>query len=220
MSSGTPSTPERASAPRPAPPRAGVFAYWPNRITAIRFAGALALFALLAWPSLDVVDPPRGAMTAAFWLFIVVAATDVLDGWLARRGNQVTAFGRIADPFCDKVLVVGALVFLAVLPWSRPFLPAWIVVAVVAREFLVTGIRGYVESIGAAFPADRFGKLKMVVQCVAVGTLLGRHAFDWTRDNPGVDLLAHVAVWTTLVTTVGSGLTYVLKARTLLAPRS
>lgn len=218
MTTGQPApTAPRAAAPAE---RAGVFAYWPNRITAIRFAGALALFTLFAWPSLGVSEPSQTAIAVAFWLFVVVAATDVLDGWLARRGNQVTAFGRIADPFVDKVLVVGALVFLAVLPWSREFLPAWVVVAVVAREFLVTGIRGYVESVGAAFPADRFGKLKMVVQCIAVGALLGRLAFDWARGNPAVDMLAHLAVWTTLVTTVGSGLTYVVKARALLAPRA
>lgn len=200
--------------------RAGVFAYWPNRITAIRFLGALALFGLLAWPELAQPTPPRTPLLVAFWLFVIVAATDVLDGWLARRGNHVTAFGRIADPFVDKVLVVGALVFLAVLPWSSGFLPAWIVVAVVAREFLVTGIRGYVESEGAQFPADRFGKLKMAVQCVAVGALLARLAFAWPEAlvRP-LEILIHVTVWTTLITTVGSGLTYVLKVRQLLAPR-
>lgn len=198
--------------------RAGVFAYWPNRITAIRFLGALALFGLLAWPELAQPAPPRTPLLVAFWLFVIVAATDVLDGWLARRGNHVTAFGRIADPFVDKVLVVGALVFLAVLPWSSGFLPAWIVVAVVAREFLVTGIRGYVESQGAQFPADRFGKLKMAVQCVAVGALLARLAFQWPAALVGpLEVLIHVTVWTTLITTVGSGMTYVLKVRQLLS---
>ncbi len=210
-----------AGHPVPVPPGpVGVFAYWPNRITAIRFLGALALFALLAWPPLADPEPARTPMAIAFWLFVVIAATDVLDGWLARRGNQVTAFGRIADPFVDKVLVVGSLVFLTVMPWSRDFLPAWVVVAVVAREFLVTGIRGYVESVGGQFPADRWGKLKMIVQCVAVGALLGRYAFPWGPQWVGpVEMLAHVAVWTTLVTTVGSGITYVAKARQILTPR-
>ncbi len=195
-------------------PRAGVFAYWPNRITAIRFLGAVVLFALLSLESVAGIHPDRSLVLLAFWLFVTVAATDVLDGWLARRGNQVTAFGRVADPFVDKILVLGAMIFLAVLPWSKPFLPAWIAVVVLSREFLVTGIRGYVESLGGAFPADWFGKVKMIAQCVAVGAILGRFAFEWGEAwiRP-VESLAHGAVWATLLTSVGSGLSYVLKAR-------
>lgn len=198
----------------------GVFDYWPNRITALRFVGALALFVILGW--LGDHDPPeRGPVRLAFWLFIVTAATDVLDGWLARRGNTITAFGRIADPFVDKVLVLGAMVFLAVMPWSKNLLPAWVVVVVLSREFLVTGIRGYVESLGGQFPADWFGKVKMVCQCVAVGIVLGLHAFDWSEEvfrlwqNAG-----QLFVWATLVTTVGSCLSYLFKTRSLLLERS
>jgi phosphatidylglycerophosphate synthase len=98
-------------------------------------------------------DPFR-CSSLAFWLFIAIALSDVLDGWLARRGNLITAFGRIADPFVDKVLILGCMVYLAVLPWSQRFFPAWVVVVILAREFLVTGIRGYVESLGGQFPAD------------------------------------------------------------------
>lgn len=195
---------------------AGVFAYWPNRITALRFVGSLVLFVIL---SVVGEELDRSVLYAglAFWLFLGIAATDFLDGWLARRGNRITSFGRIADPFVDKVLVIGAMVYLAVLPWSRHWFPAWIVVAVVAREFLVTGIRGYVESQGLSFPADWFGKVKMVVQCIAIGVALGIQAFDW----PGplrrlLEVSAYVFVYGTLLTTVGSGTSYVLKTRRLL----
>ncbi len=196
----------------------GIFAHWPNRITAIRFAGSLVLFLVLTlWGERDPAEM-KGILLLAFWLFIFIAATDFLDGYLARRGNNVTAFGRIADPFVDKVMVIGTMVFLAVLPWSREWFPAWIVVVVVAREFLVTGIRGYVESLGLQFPADWFGKIKMVIQCVAIGTVLGMFAFDWpeaAREFLGV--AAHVFVWGTLLSTIGSGTSYALKTKRILA---
>ena len=195
-----------------------IFAHWPNRITALRFLGSLVLFVLLSLPSMQGVLPPKSSVLVCFWLFIGVAATDWLDGWLARRGNVVTAFGRVADPFVDKVMVLGIMIFLAVMDWSREWFPAWIVVVVLAREFLVTGIRGYVESQGLAFPADWFGKIKMVIQCIAIGMVLGLFAFDWPD---ALDSLlrtgAHVFVWGTLLSSLGSGFTYVQKTRRLLS---
>lgn len=192
----------------------GVFRYWPNRITALRFLGALALFAVLAQDesSSRVVD--RSWIRWSFWTFILVAVSDVLDGWLARRGNHVTAFGRIADPFVDKVLVMGTMVFLAVLPWSRDWFPAWIVVVVLAREFLVTALRGYVESLGSELPADWFGKVKMFSQCFAIGVVLGMQAFD--LETPLWKSVAHVFVWLTLITSVGSCFSYLARTRRFL----
>ena len=201
---------------------AGVFAHWPNRITALRFLGALVLFAVLAVHGETIQTssepvPSAVPFQAAFWLFIVVSLSDVLDGWLARRGNVVTAFGRIADPFVDKVLVVGTMVFLAVLPWSRHLFPAWIVVILLAREFLVTGIRGYVESVGGEFPADGFGKVKMLLQCIAVSIGLGLAAFQISPEAEGRwETACAWFVWATLLATVGSGLSYVLKTRKVL----
>jgi len=197
----------------------GIFAHWPNRITAIRFVGALVLFGLFtSWIGEDAEAPPnRVATCVAFWLFLVTASTDFLDGWLARRGNQVTAFGRIADPFTDKILIVGSITYLAVMPWSKDWFPAWIVVVIVAREFLVTGIRGYVESVGGQFAADWFGKVKMVVQCVAVSAVLFTYSYEWPAGWFAFwSVIAHIAVWTTLVTTVASGLSYVLKTGRIL----
>jgi CDP-diacylglycerol--glycerol-3-phosphate 3-phosphatidyltransferase len=199
----------------------GVFEYWPNRITALRFVGALGLFFVLAqWGEPRADMPPAEyalAMDVAFWLFLAVALSDILDGWLARRGKHITAFGRIADPFVDKVLVLGAMVYLTVLPWSRHLFPAWVVVVILAREFLVTGIRGYVESLGREFPADWFGKIKMLVQCWAVGIPLGLEAFEFsTLAEERWEFVAHGCVIATVATSVGSGFTYVLKARKLL----
>ena len=198
----------------------GIFAYWPNRITAARFVGSIVLFFVLSlWGEGDPRET-AGLLQVVFWLFLVIAVTDVLDGYLARRGNQITAFGRIADPFVDKVMVIGTMVFLAVLDWSRPWFPAWVVVVVVAREFLVTGIRGYVESQGLEFPADWFGKIKMLLQCIAIEIVIGHSAFavDWSEEARGtVSTIAHLFVWGTVLTTVGSGTSYVLKTRRILA---
>jgi len=74
--------------------------------------------------------------------------------------------------------VLGAMVFLAVLPWSDKWFPAWIVVVVLAREFLITALRGYVERMGGELSADWFGKVKMFAQCFAIGIVLGMRAFD------------------------------------------
>ena len=195
----------------------GVFTHWPNRITAMRFVGALVLFAILAvWGDGRVEAAPGWMTQLCFWLFIIIALTDYLDGYLARRDGLVSAFGRIADPFVDKVMVLGTMIFLAVMPWSQPWFPAWIVVVVLAREFLVTGIRGYVESRGESFAADGFGKIKMVVQCFAIGFVFWRVAFPWEAIGISLELLSwctHVLVWATLLASVGSGASYVLKAR-------
>jgi CDP-diacylglycerol--glycerol-3-phosphate 3-phosphatidyltransferase len=213
----------------------GVFRHWPNRITAIRFGMSALLFWILA------VEEPGGALgfelgsawrAAAFWLFLVTAATDVLDGWLARRGNCVTAFGRIADPFVDKVLVIGTMVLLLDAPAlenasgvaiaaGRDYFAAWMVVVVAAREFLITAIRGYVESLGAQLPADWMGKVKMAAQCTALSAVLGLRAFDFGPDAAAFwHRAAQVFVWLTLVATIGSCLNYLVKTRRFLLEQS
>ena len=195
----------------------GVFEHWPNRITAIRFVGSFVLFVLFALHESGLSEA-GWYFPVCFWLFIVTALTDFLDGYLARRDNHISAFGRVADPFVDKVLVLGSMIFLAVMDWSRDWFPAWIVVTVLAREFLVTGIRGYVESLGKEFPADWFGKIKMVVQCVAIAAVISLDGLPWSdvmREN--IAMVGHIFVWATLFTSVGSGLSYVLKLRGILA---
>ncbi len=196
-----------------------VFSHWPNRITAMRFVGALILFAIFAIVGMRTtaqIDEVRPVICFAFWLFVVTAASDFLDGYLARRDKLVSVFGRIADPFTDKVLILGTMIFCAVMPWTQPWLPAWVVVVILAREFLVTGIRGYAESQGHEFPADKFGKVKMVVQSMAVGGLIWVEAYDWPEPWFHFwSIVVHVLVWATLFATVGSGITYVRKASEL-----
>lgn len=199
----------------------GIFAHWPNRITALRFLASLALFALFAvygHREANQVAEIRWVLVLAFWLFIAIAASDVLDGWLARRGNLITAFGRIADPFVDKVMILGCMVYLAVMPWSQRFFPAWVVVVILAREFLVTGIRGYVESLGGQFPADLFGKVKMFTQCFACAAVIGLSAFEMPSETHGFwTAMTEVFVIATVVTSVGSACSYIFKTRKVLA---
>jgi CDP-diacylglycerol--glycerol-3-phosphate 3-phosphatidyltransferase len=159
----------------------------------------------------EIVRVDRTLVWVGFTLFLVAAVTDFVDGWLARRWNMVTAFGRVADPFADKVLVAGTMVLLLQFPAATSVLTGWYVVIVVAREFLVTAIRGVVEASGRPFPADRLGKWKMVAQCWTVGALLSLVA--------GTDVFFECAVWgfwVSLILTIASGVNYVLKARDVL----
>lgn len=187
----------------------------PNLITLSRLVMTGACFAclVLAEPGDALGDAPRDAVLvwAAFWLFVMAAATDFVDGYLARRLGQVTRFGRVVDPFADKILVCGTLILLLDYPGSRSVMPPWFVVVVVAREFLVTTIRGLAESSGVAFPAERLGKYKMVAQCVLGGALLTLAAGTQRFESVAV-----VALWVTLLLTVWSGVGYTWRARRLL----
>ncbi len=99
----------------------------------------------------------------ALALFVIASVTDFVDGWWARRFDQKTRFGRIADPFADKLLVCGVLIYLAAAPGSQ--VAPWMAVAIVGRELLVTMLRNEVEVSGGDFSARWAGKLKMVLQC-------------------------------------------------------
>jgi CDP-diacylglycerol--glycerol-3-phosphate 3-phosphatidyltransferase len=181
---------------------------------AARTSGALSdptesPFSPLEWAGAQHPDP--GLVWIAFTLFLLAAISDFFDGYFARKWNLVTAFGRVADPFADKVLITGTMITLLQFHAAQQVLTSWYVVVVVAREFLVTAIRGVVEASGRPFPADRLGKWKMVSQCVTVGAVLTMVA--------GSELCATVAVWgfwVSLVLTVVSGVNYVWKARDVL----
>lgn len=196
----------------------------PNLITVSRLVITVGVFVCLELAPLrgfefvapysaitKITDVHQSLVWLAFVLFLIAAFTDFLDGYLARKWNLVTAFGRVADPFADKVLVVGSLVTLLQFPAANFLLTTWYVVIVIAREFLVTAIRGVVEASGRPFPADRLGKWKMVSQCILVGTLMtyvaGTDYWGWL----GVPIF-----WISLVLTVVSGLNYVWKARDVL----
>ena len=184
----------------------------PNLITVSRLVLTAAVFVCLEWIA-DPLHPEPALVWIAFVLFLIAAFTDFLDGYLARKWQMVTAFGRVADPFADKVLIGGSFITLLQFPavTTTHAITTWYVVIVIAREFLVTSIRDVVEASGKPFPADRLGKWKMVTQCWTVGALMtmvaGTDIWVWA---------ATLGFWVSLTLTVVSGLNYVWKAREIL----
>lgn len=192
---------------------------WANRITVVRALLTLGVWALAACAA----QGHAGCWLPAFGLFVVTAATDVLDGAVARRWGDVTVFGRIADPLVDKLLVVGTLVVLLEAGNAREVLPAWVVLLVVARELVVTALRSAVEAGGASFAAAFWGKAKMLAQCVAVGAvLLHGHGVAWLSERHAVlgdGSLTWALVLVAAALTAASLVDYVRRAAGLLGGR-
>ena len=188
----------------------------PNKISAARLVLAFVVFALI----------PMQQYWAALILFVVAAGTDWVDGWYARKYNQVTKLGRILDPFCDKILICGVYILLAVemngrFPWYAQ-IAGWMAVVVVGRELLVTVLRSMIEGAGGDFSAKMAGKLKMWFQCIAVGACLVALALK--SDSPEqpipIWLFATVIVstWASVISTIHSGWLYVQIAAATLRP--
>lgn len=191
---------------------------WANRITIARgFVAATVCVLLHLLATGDAHDTTL--WTAAFVLFVVGAVTDVLDGYIARSRGEVSVFGRIADPFVDKILILGSGIFLVSIPGIAAVLPAWVLAAILAREMLVTALRGAVEGRGANFQAGPWGKVKMIVQCVAIGgAMLYGARVEWVRTTvPGGLSLAGVVVYAAAAVTIASGLEYAIRAYRLLS---
>ena len=184
----------------------------PNKISAARLVLAFVFFALL----------PFKLYWAALVVFLIAAGTDWVDGWYARKYDMVTKLGRVLDPFCDKILICGAYILLAVemngkFPWYAQ-IAGWIAVIVVGRELLVTVLRSMIEGAGGDFSAKMAGKLKMWFQCIAVVSCLVGLALDaGTAELPSWLFWTIVgSVWLSLFSTVHSGWLYVEGAKDFL----
>lgn len=162
-------------------------------VTAARIAVIPGLMALL------LIDLTHGRWWAA-GLYVAAAATDSLDGWLARARGQVTVAGAFLDPLADKLLVSAALVCLI----EVGDMPAWVAMVIITREFAVTGLRLVAAGEDLIIPASRFGKYKTVSQNLAITAIIAPHPWKGA-DEP----LLYVAV----VLTVLSGAYYFLMAR-------
>lgn len=134
-------------------------------------------------------------------VFILAALTDTADGYIARKHGIVTNLGKFIDPLADKILIVAALVSLVEL--QR--LPAWIVVVILSREFIVTGLRMVAAAEGTVIAASLWGKAKTVSQIVAISLMILNLPGGWT------------AMLVALVLTVASGMDYLMKGRDLLS---
>ena len=131
------------------------------------------------------------------WCFIVAASSDLLDGYLARRGGDVTRIGKLLDPLADKLLITTALVMLMAAGRLQGLADGIMVVVIIGRELAVTGLRGIASSHGQVVAANWKGKLKAVTQNVAVGALLFHHeTLGLPAHEIGLTLLAVAAALT------------------------
>lgn len=163
-----------------------------------------------------------GAATIAFWLFILGAVGDWFDGYLARKQNLVSTFGKFMDALTDKILVIGLMVAFV----EQGAIPVVIALLTIVREFLVSGMRMVAASQGVVVAAERGGKAKTLFQLIAIGFVLAAPMFQvdvsrWTGWN-----LAEFSQWVHWVglglfiiatyLTVQSGIDYMIKYRALM----
>lgn len=179
----------------------------PNILTMLRVIFAVAIFVLL----------PFELYILCTVLFILAAGTDFFDGYYARKHNLVTVFGRIMDPFADKLLICGCFVYLAAIPELRevPFgVHPWMAVVILGRELLITSLRAVVEKSGGDFSAKWIGKWKMGLQCFAVPACL---IYLECPSTP-LKILMLVTLWGTVLITLYSGVSYIFKAIQAMKP--
>ncbi len=193
----------------------------PNRITLARLGLAIIFFALLAQYSQR--SPQPRMLDIAVVIFVVAASTDILDGYVARKRGLVTSLGRVLDPFVDKVLVCGAFILFAGPGFvdtdgrNVTEVQAWMVVVIVGRELLVTGLRGFSESAGQSFGASLHGKMKMWVQSIAAPAILLIVAHEDAWASPLWAAWAKTfLVWLTVVVTALSTIQYLMRSRRIL----
>lgn len=162
--------------------------------------------------------------TISMAIFGIAAFTDFLDGHLARKHNLVSSFGKLMDPLADKVLMTAGFVMLI----ATGHLPAWIVVMILAREFMVTGLRLVASAEGMVLSAENLGKYKTAIQIVTVlyflltlasteaGSILQFTSPLFNHNLLGPNCLGQILIWGSLILTISSGLNYVWKNRQLL----
>ena len=159
-----------------------------NILTLVRVALIPVLVAIL------LSTLPESDLLAAV-VFVIASATDALDGWLARRREMVTSFGKLMDPLADKLLIIAPLVSLV----SLDRVAAWVAMVIIARELAVTALRMLAVEQGVVIPASTLGKLKTITQVAAIFAVIA------VSSTPlWVDLLVYLAV----LTTVASGADY------------
>jgi len=209
----------------------------PNLITTARLILAIVFFVILSWYQYE----GRGhstLLTIGFFTCLIAISTDYIDGYLARLWKVESGFGRVVDPFVDKILVLGSFIFFAgknfiiatevvdgqiyVAHTITGVTPAMVVV-ILGRELLVTSIRGLAEKSGVSFGADKWGKLKMVMQSVTILVIItyvyflevlqrraSPEAYEAYRSYAG--MFRDICIWTTLVVTVGSAWGYLVRS--------
>jgi len=188
----------------------------PNHLTLSRLILSVGVFIPLGLYS-PSSPSAKYLLDLAVILFLIAGGTDLVDGYLARKYKMESSLGRILDPFVDKVLICGTFIYLAGANFSSPDpvesltgITPWMVVLIIAREFLITALRGFSESRGVAFAATVFGKVKMFLQSATIVailiTLAHFHHAHWAR------LLRLAFIWPMVIFTLLSMLSYLSRA--------
>ncbi|MDO8629797.1 MAG: CDP-diacylglycerol--glycerol-3-phosphate 3-phosphatidyltransferase [Phycisphaerales bacterium] len=193
----------------------------PNQITLARLVLAIIFFVVLSQYSQRT--SPAWKLDVAAAVFIVAAGSDFIDGYLARKWKMVTPLGRVLDPMVDKVLICGAFIlflapgFVDADGRNVTEMRGWMVVVIVGRELLVTGLRGFNESQGRAFGASLHGKVKMWIQSFAAPTILLMVAHEQSvMSASAATTVKLVIVWLTVLVTALSMLQYLARSRHIL----
>ena len=176
----------------------------PNSLTLARIVlvPLLVVVLLTKFEGHQVSRPAQGLSARAH--LHVASLTDWLDGYLARRRQQVTILGQLLDPIADKLLITAALVSLVQLSLA----PAWMVAIIIGRELAVTGLRGVAQTRGLVMPASRLGKLKMVAQVVAILAAHARAGSGRRARAAGIVLSGDAALWIVLALALWSAVEY------------
>ncbi len=195
----------------------------PNALTTLRVLIAGAFVAALSRfdGTHGMDDRARTIVTLALVLFVVGAISDAADGYLARRWRVVSVFGRIMDPFADKVLVLGAFVMLSGPQFAMDMpdqtrlqisgIRPWMVVVILARDLLITSLRGLLEGRGVSFAALPAGKIKMIVQSLAVPIILLTLALDRSPHEGAARAVILTCAWGTVLITAWSAVPYIVE---------
>lgn len=186
----------------------------PNILTVSRLFFTAGYLLLLGWENHHA--PTHGyhvRMDWGFVLFLIAGLTDIIDGPLARRMNVTSKFGRTFDPFVDKILVIGGFILLAWIGHALTGVAWWMVAVVIGREVLVTIVRHISEAQGTAFGATWAGKLKMFLQCFAIGTVMVY--LTHVRDATWAIWFRDITLWIATLFTACSALIYLQRIRSL-----
>ncbi len=175
----------------------------PNKLTVLRMF-AVPIFVVLMLIPVNGQPCEGWCKWTALAVFIIAALTDLFDGRIARKYQLVTNFGKFMDPLADKLLVCSALVCLVEL--DR--IPAWIVIIIIGREFVISGIRLIASDDGVVIAASMWGKYKTVFQMIMVGFMIGNVAI--------FNIITQILMWIAFALTLISMVDYIVKNRELL----
>lgn len=175
----------------------------PNKLTVVRVL-MIPFFVWFMLPSLG------GEMAASKWIalaiFCIASLTDLLDGKIARKYNLVTNFGKFMDPLADKLLVGAAMICLV----EMGRLPAWIVIVIISREFIISGFRLIASDNGIVIAASYWGKFKTVFQMAMIIVLIA--AFEGSV----FEVVEQILIWVSLILTIISLVDYIRKNKEVL----